>query len=346
MLYADSEYLVVEENAGAGGPTSAYDAKGTKLWTVDQPLTSAVRFQDAFVLGYAGPTKNTSLPAGRMAVVSALAGTELVSGAAVEGGSAYVAGVTAGGVIYGFDGPGVPGTYDVSYSVLPITLTVTQRQVAASATAAAPVPSAAGTVSGTASAPATASAPGAATSSAAGWTTRTTEAGGFSFDLPTDWTVSSTPAAEPAGARTVATDPSGAVKFEVIEGISGLGGACGPGGSGQDEAAVLLRLPVKGLNLASPSISSQTPTVTVIRHGPNVGYTVKDVKPAAGSCDMYPFIQWQPAGTSGFSASISTTAYARTSGTSGTADAPMSGYLKSAIHSQLLHIFLSIQARK
>ncbi|MDJ0356271.1 hypothetical protein [Paenarthrobacter sp. PH39-S1] len=71
VLYADSEYLVVVENAGEGGPTSAYDAKGAKLWTVDQPLTSVVRFQEAFVLGYAGPTKNTSLPAGRMAVVSA-----------------------------------------------------------------------------------------------------------------------------------------------------------------------------------------------------------------------------------------------------------------------------------
>ncbi|WP_434616067.1 hypothetical protein [Arthrobacter sp. A5] len=136
------------------------------------------------------------------------------------------------------------------------------------------------------------------------------------------------------------------MKFEVIEGISGLGGACGPGGSAPDEAATVLRLPVKGLNLASPSISSQTPTVTVKMHGPNVGYTVKDVKPAAGICDMYPFIQWQPAGTSGFSASISTTAYAQNSGASGTADAPMSGYLKSAIHSQLMHVFLSIQAKK
>ncbi|MDQ6739363.1 MAG: hypothetical protein M3021_03070, partial [Actinomycetota bacterium] len=172
------------------------------------------------------------------------------------------------------------------------------------------------------------------------WTTQTTAAGGFRFDLPDDWTLTATPGQPPSGARTVVADPSGTATFTVIEGISGLGGACGPGGTAPDESPTLLRLPVPGLNIASPSTSSQTPSVTVKMHGPALSYTVKDVKPASGVCDLYPFFQWQPVGTSGFSASVNTSAYDTS------ADPTMTAYLNSQLHAQLMRIFLSIKAQK
>ena len=49
-------------------------------------------------------------------------GAEIGTTERLEDGSYYIAGATAGGVIYCVDGAGVPGAYDISYAVMPITV--------------------------------------------------------------------------------------------------------------------------------------------------------------------------------------------------------------------------------
>lgn len=97
-LYADSDYLVVAKTTTEERLTETYDAAGALLWTATDPVTTAARLGDTFVLGYAGANKAKGGTA-RMAVVVANSGKEIGTTKTLEGGSFYVAGATADGVL-------------------------------------------------------------------------------------------------------------------------------------------------------------------------------------------------------------------------------------------------------
>ncbi len=56
-LYSDSDYLVVAKTTVAKRLTEAFGVAGNLLWTLPDPVTTAVRLVDTFVLGYAGSNR-------------------------------------------------------------------------------------------------------------------------------------------------------------------------------------------------------------------------------------------------------------------------------------------------
>lgn len=319
-LYADADYLVVAKNDAAKRVTETYDADGVLLWSLDVPVTTAVRLGDTFVLGYAGSNKAEG-GQGRMAVVAGESGEEIGTTKTLDGSSYYVAGATADGVIYGIDGDGVPGAYDISYAVMPIT--VDTAKVAATAP------------TDTASDSSTSPAGKQSEDRAAGWKTEKSTFGAFTFQTPAGWTVAREPGT--AGDNTTVTDPASGMKVSMTEGLNGIGGMCAPGQEGLDESMTVLAEPVPGMHLASTPIGGRTPTLEVKQEGMHFSYSV-NMTGAKPECSMYAnLFEWSGVGTMHIGASVNAMDLAE-------AGMAPSDYLGSELHRDLSRVLLSITA--
>ena len=319
-LYADSDYLVVAKTTADERLTETYNAAGALLWSATAPVTSAARLGETFVLGYAGANKATGATA-RIAVVAAESGKEIGTTKTLEGGSYYVAGATSDGVIYGVDGDSIPGAYDISYGVMPITVETSKDAAPAAADASSPgTQEPAGEPSD---------------DRTAGWKDQVSASGAFTFQTPATWMVQQEPGG--VGDTTTVTDPASGIKISVGEGLTGFGGTCAPGQAGLDESMTVLEEPVPGMHLASTPIGGRTPTLEVEQEGMYFNYSV-NMTGAQQQCGMYAdLFEWPVVGTVRIGANVSVMELAQTG------MAP-SDYLGSELHRDLARVLLSMTA--
>lgn len=235
VQYADGDYVVTQRSIGELDTTRAYTADGALAWQIKGNTTSVVRFGDVFAVGYPGNEFENS--SGKLSVIAAHDGSVLTETSKIEHGSVFAAGITDKGVIVGFDGPGVPGAWEVIYDVLELTVTTEEIEVA---------PTAAETASSV---------------KKNGKPTVST-GGAFAFDLPTGWT-SSGELNEDMGSTTKLVSANGKAVVQVMEGINGIGGGTG-GDAGCEKPLVeelVWEYPLQGINTASAAYGLGAPTL-------------------------------------------------------------------------------------
>lgn len=322
-LYADSDYLVVANSSVAKSQTVAYNSAGTELWTVSEPVTSAVRYGETFVLGYAGETRAKDAK-GRLAVVAADSGKEIGGTAKpLASGSFYIAGATEDGVIYGIDGDSISGAYDLAYAVMPITVTTGKVPAADSASAESSASAQAAGVEGD--------------GKIKGWKTEKSASGAFTFQTPASWLVERTES--PMGNTTKVTEPSSGITLNVLEGLNGIGGACAPSNGGLNEGLTVLDQPVAGMHVVSSPIGKRTPSLEVTQEGMYFIYSINrnDAKPAcAATADLF---NWPGVGTMRISAQVSAKDL-------DAAKISMAEYPRSSVHRNLVKVMASFAAVK
>ena len=231
VQYADGDFVVIQRSTGKLDTTRAYTADGVLAWQIKGHTTSVVRFGDVFAIGYPGNEFENS--SGKLSVIAAHNGSVLTETSKNKNGSVFAAGITDKGVIVGFDGPNVPGSWDVVYDLLE--LTVTTEEIEAAPTMAETARSI----------------------EKSGKPTVST-GGSFVFDLPTGWTASGE-LNEDMGSSTKLVSASGKAVVEVMEGINGIGGSMGCEKPLVENHA--WEYPLPGINTASATYGHGAPTL-------------------------------------------------------------------------------------
>lgn len=301
VQYADADFVVTRRSTDESASTRAFTAHGELAWQIKDYTTSVVRFGETFAVGYAGNEyANTS---GKLSVIAAHDGSVLAETSMIKHGSAYAAGITEKGVIVGFDGPGVPGSWDLVYSLLELNVSTDEREA---------MPAAAKTKQPT-------TAPGKATASMGG---------AFVFDLPAGWTTSGE-LNKVMGSTTKFVSADGKAVVTTHEGIDGIGGGFGCETPFTENPATEYLLP--GINTASATYGFGAPTLRLSSDA--VGRYSYEIGTMRVNCmaDQIP-MNAGPAGATLISAELNP-------GSSGPEDARSADSLKA--HQEILAVLMS-----
>lgn len=199
IQYADSDFVITQRSTDDTVSTRAFTTDGELAWQIKDYTTSVVRFGETFVLGYAG--NEYADTSGKLSVIAAHDGSVLTETAKIKHGSAYAAGITNKGVIVGIDGPNVPGSWDLVYSLLELNISTEEIE------SKTPIIKATQPLTNT----------GKAT---------TSMGGAFVVDLPPGWRASGE-LNKDMGSTTKFVSANGKAVVSMREGIDGIGGAFG-----------------------------------------------------------------------------------------------------------------------